>query len=86
MPPESEEQQNAWESVLRGFDAVMEEDFGNLAPMQRSVASAALASIPLSYQERRIYHLHEQIDRVIGADFVPPNLRVAPCLGEFIET
>jgi hypothetical protein len=53
--------------------------------MHRSVASGALESIPLNYQERRIYHLHEEIDRVIGPERVPPALRVAPLLEPFWE-
>lgn len=84
-PRETPEQERAWEAVLAGFDHVMGEDFTNLAPMQRSVASGALASISLSYQERRIYHLHEEVDRVIGAERVPESLRVAPRLEPFWE-
>ncbi len=74
-----------WEALLAGFDAVMDEDFGNLAPMQRSLESPGLRSIPLSYQERRIYHLHEQVDRMIGEERIPPELRVVQCLAGFVE-
>lgn len=77
--------QQAWEKYLQVFDVVMNEDFMNLAPMQRSVASGALESIPLNYQERRIYHLHEEIDRVIGPEKIDPQLRVKPCLEPFWE-
>jgi hypothetical protein len=63
----------------------MNEDFMNLGPMHRSVASGALESIPLSYQERRIHHLHEQIDRVIGIEKIPEPLRVGQCLEPFWE-
>jgi hypothetical protein len=41
--------------------------------------------VRLSYQERRIYHLHETIDRVIGVERVPEHLRVAPVLGGHVE-
>jgi phenylpropionate dioxygenase-like ring-hydroxylating dioxygenase large terminal subunit len=85
-PSENAGHDAAWEMFLQVFDAVMEEDFQNLAPMHRSVASGALASIPLSYQERRIYHLHEEIDRVIGPEHVPEALRVSPCLEPFYES
>jgi hypothetical protein len=61
------------------------EDFLNLAPIHRSVASGALQSIPLSYQERRIYHLHEEIDRLIGVDAILESLRIAPRLDPFWE-
>jgi phenylpropionate dioxygenase-like ring-hydroxylating dioxygenase large terminal subunit len=84
-PPETSEIEKLWEAFVHIFDGVMEEDFTNLAPMHRSVASGGLASIPLSYQERRIYHLHEQIDRVIGPERIPEALRVSPCLEPFWE-
>jgi phenylpropionate dioxygenase-like ring-hydroxylating dioxygenase large terminal subunit len=74
-----------WSALLPGFDQVMGEDFMNLAPMQRSLESPGLRSIPLSYQERRIYHVHEQIDRTIGVEHVPPELRVEPLLAPFVE-
>jgi nitrite reductase/ring-hydroxylating ferredoxin subunit len=60
------------------FDVVMDEDFRNLAPMQASVASGALRDVPVSYQERRLYHFNQEVDRRIGADRVPAHLRVAP--------
>jgi phenylpropionate dioxygenase-like ring-hydroxylating dioxygenase large terminal subunit len=84
-PAETPEQEKAWELFIQLFDGVMDEDFVNLAPMHRSVASGALESIPLSYQERRIYHLHEEIDRVIGPANIPEALRVAPRLEPFWE-
>jgi phenylpropionate dioxygenase-like ring-hydroxylating dioxygenase large terminal subunit len=84
-PPESPDQEQVWRAIVSVFDQVMDEDFENLAPMQRSVASGALASIPLGYQERRIYHLHEQVDRLIGPERIPSPLRVAPRLEPFWE-
>jgi phenylpropionate dioxygenase-like ring-hydroxylating dioxygenase large terminal subunit len=84
-PAGTPEVEKAWELYIGVFDAVMDEDFRNLAPMHRSIASGALSSIPLSYQERRIYHLHEEIDRVIGLERIPEGLRVAPRLEPFWE-
>jgi len=52
--------------------------------MQGSIDSGALESVPLGYQERRIYHLHEEIDRRIGAE-VPDALRVEPLLSDHVE-
>jgi len=82
---ESPEVAKTWELYVQIFDTVMNEDFMNLAPMHRSIASGALESIPLNYQERRIYHLHEEIDRLIGPENIPPELRVNPCLSPFWE-
>ena len=82
----SPEIDKTWEMYVQVFDAVMNEDFMNLGPMHRSVASGALESIPLSYQERRIYHLHEEIDRVIGVERIPEALRLPQVLEPFWET
>ena len=57
-----------------------------MAPMQESMASPALTGIPINYQERRIWHLHEQIDRMIGVERIPESMRVEPVLGPYIES
>lgn len=62
---------------------VLMEDLGNLPSMQRSMRSRSIGALNLSYQERRIYHQHEEIDRRIGP--VPDALRVQPVLGPFVE-
>ena len=36
------------------------------------------AAMPINYQERRIWHFHEQLDRMIGIERIPPELRVEP--------
>ena len=53
--------------------------------MQRSMATGGLEGITLGYQERRIYHEHEELDRRIGVERVPEDLRVTPVLGDWIE-
>ena len=63
--------------------AVLMEDLGNLPSMQRSMGSRSIGALTLSYQERRIYHQHEEIDRRIGT--VPEGLRVQPVLAPFVE-
>lgn len=63
--------------------AVLMEDLGNLPSMQRSMKNRSIDTLTLSYQERRIYHQHEEIDRRIGR--VPDRLRVQPVLGPFVE-
>jgi phenylpropionate dioxygenase-like ring-hydroxylating dioxygenase large terminal subunit len=49
--------------------------------IQQSVQSAAFRSVPLSYQEARIYAFHQSLDRMIGAANVPPALRTEPVIG-----
>ncbi len=49
--------------------------------IQKSVSSWGFRGVPLSYQEARIYHWHQFADRLIGADRIPPELRVAQVIG-----
>jgi phenylpropionate dioxygenase-like ring-hydroxylating dioxygenase large terminal subunit len=65
---------------------VLLEDLGNLPSMQRSLTAGSLAAMTLGYQERRIYHQHEELDRRIGAEHVSSDLRVEPKLAGWIET
>jgi phenylpropionate dioxygenase-like ring-hydroxylating dioxygenase large terminal subunit len=74
-----------WEQRMKTFDLIMAEDFENMAPMQRSLDSPAFRGIPLNYQERRIWHFHEQLDRMIGVDRVPAELRIEPLLDRYVE-
>ena len=81
----TEETQPIWDLLL-GFNVnVIEEDIDAIQGMHRSLASGAIDGLPLSYQERRIYQTHEEIDRRIGVDRIPPSLRVTPVLDPWIE-
>jgi hypothetical protein len=73
-----------WQKRMDGFDQIMAEDFENMAPMQRSLDSPAFRGIPLNYQERRIWHFHEQLDKMIGPERIPPEMRVQPLLGAYV--
>jgi phenylpropionate dioxygenase-like ring-hydroxylating dioxygenase large terminal subunit len=74
-----------WKRRKAVYDQIMGEDEMNMAPMQRSMESPALRGIPINYQERRIWHLHEEIDRVIGAERIPVELRMAQVLEPYVE-
>ena len=74
-----------WPRRLEGFEFVMEEDTKNLEPIQRSIEAAAHGGIPLNYQERRIWHLHATIDKVIGPALVPEALRVPDLLADWVD-
>ncbi len=74
-----------YERIIAATERILQEDLTNLSAMQTSFESGAIESIPLSYQERRIYYLHESLDRSIGAELIPSRLRVTPLLDGFIE-
>lgn len=50
--------------------------------IQRSMESSGFRSVPLSYQEARIYFFHQNCDAMIGAERIPAELRVEPVLDQ----
>lgn len=73
-----------WDDKIAAFRQLIEEDVKNLEPMQFSIDSAAHAGIPLSYQERRIWHLNAEIDRVVGRGQVAEQQRVDDHLRDYV--
>jgi len=74
-----------WKMRLAVFDHILQEDVENLAAIQESLETPGFKSVPLSYQERRIYAHHEQVDRTIGADDIPEGLAIPQVLEPFLE-
>jgi phenylpropionate dioxygenase-like ring-hydroxylating dioxygenase large terminal subunit len=73
------------DTVIAALSEVLFEDLEVLPGQQRSIDAGTLESLRLGYQERRIYYLHEAIDRAIGIDQVPESLRVPQLLGPFVQ-
>jgi phenylpropionate dioxygenase-like ring-hydroxylating dioxygenase large terminal subunit len=78
-------QAELWKKRLAGFDVVMGEDYSNLEPIQRSMESAAHGAQVINYQERRIWHVHAWIDKMIGAHRIPEHLQVPDLLADWVE-
>lgn len=74
-----------WDTRISNFDRIVDEDIQFAEPMQRTIESPGFLGVPLSYQERRIYHWHEEVDRRIDLSHVPPDLRVPAVLGAWVE-
>jgi len=74
-----------WETRIANFDRIVDEDIQFAEPMQETIESPGFRGVPLSYQERRIYHWHEEVDRRIGIERVPAELSVAPRLTAYVE-
>ena len=73
------------DGFVRFNESVLFEDLTVLPGIQTSIDAGAIDSIRLNYQERRIYHVHETIDRLIGPERLPGPLRVAHVLGDHVE-
>ena len=67
------------------FDTVMDEDYENLEPIQRSMETAAHGGQVINYQERRIWHVQAWIDKIIGPERIPEPLRVPDPLADWVE-
>jgi phenylpropionate dioxygenase-like ring-hydroxylating dioxygenase large terminal subunit len=83
--PMNDQNRTTYERIIAATEKILKEDLGNLPFMQASFEAKTIESISLNYQERRIYYLHEAIDRNIDAELIPPRLRVPPIPGDFIE-
>jgi phenylpropionate dioxygenase-like ring-hydroxylating dioxygenase large terminal subunit len=74
-----------WKTRIANFDRILAEDLQFAAQIQESVMSPGFRGMPLNYQERRIYHWHEELDRRIGIENVQPALRVQQLLERYHE-
>jgi phenylpropionate dioxygenase-like ring-hydroxylating dioxygenase large terminal subunit len=74
-----------WEARTGNWERILYEDLQFAPQIQESVESPGFKGIPLNYQERRIYHWHEELDRRIGLNRVPPELAVRPVLDAWVE-
>jgi hypothetical protein len=61
---------------------VLEEDTTFGAWIQKSHQSYGFKSVPLSYQEARIYWWNQAADALIGPEFIPEDLRAPPVIGD----
>ncbi|GAB4137896.1 MAG: aromatic ring-hydroxylating dioxygenase subunit alpha [Sphingomonadales bacterium] len=75
-----------WPTRISNFETILYEDTQFAPDIQRSVESAGFKGIYLSYQERRIYHWHEELDRRIGPERIPAHLRVKPVLAPWRQS
>ncbi len=74
-----------WETQVTNFDRIVDEDIAFVEPIQESLASPGFRGVPLNYQERRIYHRHEELNRRIGLARIHKRLRVPPVLHDWVE-
>lgn len=74
-----------WATRLANWERILYEDLQFAPQIQESLQSKGFRGMPLNYQERRIYHWHEELDRRIGLNRVPPAARVGQVLSDWVE-
>lgn len=73
------------DTMVQQVNAIAAEDVRLFAALQRSLDSGVMKSIVMGYQERALYWYQEEIDRKIGAENIPEDLRIAQVLAPFAE-
>jgi hypothetical protein len=66
-----------WARRMDNFVRILEEDLRLVPQIQNSMESAGFKGVQVGYQERRIYHWHEALDRRV--ERVPKHLRWSHC-------
>ena len=74
-----------WDTRIANFNRILQEDLSFVPQLQQSVESPGFKGINIGYQERRIYHWHEELDRQIGIENIAETLRVVPRMAPFVE-
>ena len=75
-----------WAERTKNWERILYEDLQFAPEIQESLESPGFVGMPLNYQERRLYHWHEELDRRIGGNRVPPELAVEQVLSDWVET
>jgi phenylpropionate dioxygenase-like ring-hydroxylating dioxygenase large terminal subunit len=75
-----------WAERAANWERILYEDLQFAPQIQESLESPGFVSMPLNYQERRIYNWHEELDRRIGLNRIPAGLAVEQVLAPWIET
>lgn len=82
---DDEEDAKFWDGMMENQKTVLAEDIGLFPTIQRSYRQGDIAEVVLSFQEQFIHWYNEEIDRRIGADSIPPALRVKPVLAPHVK-
>ncbi|RMF95203.1 MAG: aromatic ring-hydroxylating dioxygenase subunit alpha [Gammaproteobacteria bacterium] len=73
-----------WERRIENYNRILREDIELVERIQENLRSPGMPDPLLGYAERRIYYWHEQLDQRIGAERIPPGLRVPPRLNALV--
>jgi phenylpropionate dioxygenase-like ring-hydroxylating dioxygenase large terminal subunit len=82
---DTDEEKAFWEGMKGRTLEIVAEDNRLFADLQRGLESDLMPNILMGYQERALYWYQEEIDRRIGRENVPADLRIEPVLADFIS-
>ena len=70
-----------WRQHIAGVEYIFGEDLALMGGMQKSQDGGKFTGMQLSFRERAIYWMHEEIDRRIGDSRISENLKVERVMG-----
>jgi len=74
-----------WQKHIDDVAKIFAEDLHLMPGLQNSLEGGKFTGMMLSYKERAIYWLHEEIDRRIGASRLPSSLALTQILAPYAE-
>ena len=74
-----------WEERTANWERILYEDLQYAPQIQESLESPGFVGMPLNYQERLIYHWHEELDRRIGDNYLPREHAVQQVLEPWVQ-
>jgi phenylpropionate dioxygenase-like ring-hydroxylating dioxygenase large terminal subunit len=81
---DGEDDPEFWQGMRANTLGILAEDVRLFGSMQRSFESGVLPGLVMGCQERALYWYQEEIDRRIGVENIPPELRITPVLANQI--
>jgi phenylpropionate dioxygenase-like ring-hydroxylating dioxygenase large terminal subunit len=70
-----------WERDIAQGVTILQEDLDYIEMVQKGIESRGNMGVKLGYLEARLYHFNEALDRQIGVEHIPPELRIEPVIG-----
>ena len=80
---DDEEDRAFWKTMRENQIAVLDEDIGLFATMQRAMEQGDISGQLMGFQEQHPYWYNEEIDRRIGVANIPAHMRVKQVLAPF---
>lgn len=77
---DNEKDRDYWSAMRTNVEGILAEDLELFASIQRGLESGLMPKVVMGYQERALYWFEEEIDRKIGIDNIPEELRITPVL------
>lgn len=82
---DDDEDRAFWAGMVESNKVVLAEDIELFPSIQRSYEQGDLTEIVVGYQEQYMHWYNEELDRRIGVDKIPADLRVKQLLGDHVR-